>query len=50
MNDQERRRMKEELAEAQRTLDRAWQRKRDLDEEERRIERQLDPYNWGHWK
>jgi len=44
----------EELAEAkrnraQRALDRAWQRMRDLDEEERRIHRQLDPFNWGHW-
>jgi hypothetical protein len=34
---------------AQRALDRAWQRMRDLDEEDRRIARQLDPFNWGHW-
>ena len=43
-----------ELAEAQRNraqaaLDRAWQRMRDLDEEDRRLHRQLDPFNWGHW-
>jgi hypothetical protein len=30
-------------------LDRAWQRMRDLDEEDRRIHRELDPFNWGHW-
>jgi hypothetical protein len=34
---------------AQRALDRAWQRMRDLEEEDRRIHRQLDPFNWGHW-
>jgi hypothetical protein len=34
---------------AQRALDRAWQRMRDLEEEERRIHRELDPFNWGHW-
>ena len=34
---------------AQRALDRAWQRMRDLEEEERRLHRQLDPFNWGHW-
>jgi hypothetical protein len=22
---------------------------RDLDEEDRRIHRELDPFNWGHW-
>jgi hypothetical protein len=57
MNEQDRRRRereKEELAEAERNpaqhaLDRAWQRMRDLDEEDRRIHRQLDPFNWGHW-
>jgi hypothetical protein len=57
MNEQEQRRIqrvKEELAEAgrnraQAALDRAWQRMRDLDEEERRVHRELDPFNWGHW-
>jgi hypothetical protein len=57
MNEQDRRRRErenEELAEAQRkraqrALDRAWQRMRDLDEEERRLHWQLDPFNWGHW-
>jgi len=57
MNEQDRRRRereKEELAEAQRNraqraLDRAWQRMRDDEAEERRIHRQLDPFNWGHW-
>ena len=55
MNDRRRReREEEELAEAerdraQRALDRAWQRMRDLEEEERRLHRQLDPFNWGHW-
>ena len=34
---------------AQRALDRAWQRMRDLEEEERRIHRELDSFNWGHW-
>ena len=47
--------MNEEIAEAQRTraqreLDRAWQRKLDDAAEERRIERELDPFNLGHWK
>ena len=54
MTEHERRRQQEKLAEAQRdraqfALDRAWQRMRDLDEEERRIHRQLDPFNWEHW-
>ena len=57
MDEQDRRRqqrMNEELAEAkrdraQRALDRAWQRMRDFDEEERRLHRELDPFNWGHW-
>jgi hypothetical protein len=57
MNEQDRRRqqkIKEELAEAegnraQAALDRAWQRMRDLDEEDRRLHRQLDPFGWGHW-
>jgi len=57
MNEQDRRRRereKEELAEAQhnraqRALDRAWQRMRDDDEEDRRLHREIDPYNWGHW-
>jgi len=57
MNEQDRRRRereKEELAEAQRNraqraLDRAWQRMRDDDEEDRRLHREIDPYNWGHW-
>jgi hypothetical protein len=30
-------------------LDRAWQSERDLEAEERRIHRELDPFNWGHW-
>ena len=52
--DRRRQREEEELAEAQRNraqaaLDRAWQRMRDLDEEDRRIHRELDPFNWGHW-
>jgi len=47
-------RMNEEVAEAernraQRALDRAWQRMRDLEEEALRIHRELDPFNWGHW-
>ena len=57
MNEQDRRRQREqeERAEAernraQRALDRAWQRMRDLDAEDRRIRRELDPFGWGHWK
>ena len=57
MNEQDRRRRereKEEIAEAERdraqvALDRAWQRMRDFDDEDRRLHRQLDPFNWGHW-
>jgi hypothetical protein len=57
MNEQDRRRRereKEELAEARRAraqlaLDRAWQRMRDLDEEDRRLHREIDPFGWGHW-
>ena len=57
MNEQERRRQQrenEEFTEAERNraqaaLDRAWQRMRDLEEEDRRIHRELDPFNWGHW-
>jgi hypothetical protein len=57
MNEQERRRQQrenEEFAEAERnraqaSLDRAWQRMRDLEEEDRRVHRELDPFNWGHW-
>jgi hypothetical protein len=56
MNEQDRRRQREEeeLAEAKRNraqaaLDRAWQSQRDLDAEDRRLHRQLDPFNWGHW-
>jgi hypothetical protein len=57
MNEQERRRQQrenEEFAEAERNraqaaLDRAWQRMRDLEEEDRRVHRELDPFNWGHW-
>jgi hypothetical protein len=57
MSEQDRRRqqkIKDELADAerdraQRALDRAWQRMRDLDEEKRRLHQQLDPFNWGHW-
>jgi hypothetical protein len=49
-----RERENEELAEArrdraQRALDRAWQRMLDSDEEERRLHREIDPFNWGHW-
>jgi hypothetical protein len=58
MSEQDRRRqerMKEELAEAERNraqaaLDRAWQRMRDEEAEERRLHRQIDPFNWGHWR
>jgi len=56
MNEQDRRRqqIEKEFDEAKRNrvqaaLDRAWQRMRDLDEEDRRLHRQLDPFNWGHW-
>jgi hypothetical protein len=57
MNEQDRRRqqrMNEELAEAERNharlaLDRAWQRMRDEEAYWRRVHRQLDPFNWGHW-
>ena len=54
MTEADRPRQEEELAEAQRdraqrALDRAWQRMRDFDEEERRLHRELDPFNWGHW-
>jgi hypothetical protein len=57
MNEQDRRRQQREMEEvaevernrAQRALDRAWQQMRDLDEKDRRIHRQLDPFNWGHW-
>ena len=57
MNEQERRRQQrenEKFAEAERNraqaaLDRAWQRMRDLEEEDRRVHRELDPFNWGHW-
>ena len=54
MNEADRRRREEQLAEAernraQRALDRAWQRMRDLDEEDRRLHREIDPFNWGHW-
>jgi len=57
MNEQERRRQQrenEEFTEAERNraqaaLDRAWQRMRDLEEEDRRVHRELDPFNWGHW-
>ena len=34
---------------AQRALDRAWQRMRDEEAEDRRLHRELDPFNWGHW-
>jgi hypothetical protein len=56
MNEQDRRRqqIEKEAAEAQRdraqrALDRAWQRMRDHDEEDRRLHREIDPFNWGHW-
>ena len=49
-------RMNEEFAEAeaqrnraQAALDRAWQRMRDDEEEDRRLHREIDPFNWGHW-
>jgi hypothetical protein len=46
--------IQKEIAEAQRNraqaeLDRWWQSLRDLDAEERRRHRELDPFNWGHW-
>jgi hypothetical protein len=56
MTEDRRRREREndELAEAQRNraqraLDRAWQRMLDDEEEDRRLHRELDPFNWGHW-
>jgi hypothetical protein len=57
MNEQDRRRqqIEKELAEterdrAQRALDRAWQWMRDEEAEERRLRREIDPFNWGHWR
>jgi hypothetical protein len=52
--DRGRQREEEELAEAKRNraqaeLDRWWQGQRDLEAEERRRHRELDPFNWGHW-
>jgi hypothetical protein len=57
MSEQDRRRQQkinDELVEAdrdraQRALDRAWQRMLDEEAEDRRLHRQLDPFNWGHW-
>jgi hypothetical protein len=54
MNEADRRRqqIEKELAErdrAQRALDRAWQRMLDEEAEDRRIHREIDPFNWGHW-
>ena len=56
MTEDRRRREREndELAEAQRNraqraLDRAWQRMLDDEEEDRRLHRELDAFNWGHW-
>ena len=57
MSEQDRRRQQkinDELVEAdrdraQRALDRAWQRMLDDEEEDRRLHRELDPFNWGHW-
>jgi hypothetical protein len=45
----------EELAEAerrrkyQRELDRYWMMVRDLEEADRRRQRELDPFGYGHW-
>jgi len=58
MTEADRRRQDRENAEvaeaernrAQRALDRAWQRMRDDEEEDRRMHREIDPFNWGHWK
>jgi hypothetical protein len=52
MNEQDRRRREDAETDrdrAQRALDRAWQRMRDEEEEDRRLHRQIDPFNWGHW-
>jgi hypothetical protein len=51
MNDQRQQKIKDELERdrAQRQLDRAWQQMLDLEEEDRRLHRQIDPFNWGHW-
>jgi hypothetical protein len=34
---------------AQRALDRAWQRMLDEEAEDRRLHREIDPFDWGHW-
>jgi hypothetical protein len=59
MSEQEDRRqqkIKDELAEveakrnrAQVEIDRWWQGLRDEEEYQRRLRRELDPFNWGHW-
>ena len=47
--EEEKRKLEEERNRAQRALDRAWQRMRDDEEEDRRLRREIDPFNWGHW-
>jgi hypothetical protein len=44
-----REREEHERARYQRKLDEWWQGQRDLEEEERRIRREIDPFGWGHW-
>jgi hypothetical protein len=57
MNEQDRRRQREqeELAEAKRKraqaqLDRWMEWRRAEEAYQRRRQRELDPFNWGHWK
>jgi len=59
MNEQEQRRIqreKEEMAQQnarvryQRVLDQWWEAQREQEEWERRIRREIDPFNWGHWR
>jgi hypothetical protein len=59
MNEQEQRRIqrqKEEMAQQdararyQRVLDAWWEAQHEQEEWERRLHRELDPFNWGHWR
>ena len=59
MNEQDQRRRereKEEMAQQstrlryQRVLDQWWEAQREQEEWERRIRREIDPFNWGHWR
>ena len=59
MLEQEQRRIqreKEEMAQQnarvryQRVLDQWWEAQREQEEWERRIRREIDPFNWGHWR